>query len=115
MRGVSCAKLPPLDNSLLMPSSVRTKPRQRATKRKSPAKISPEAVAWVSKTLRSMTLDQKLGQMLMLPYYGGFTSEESPEFTELRRQVEENHIGGLMLHTRVGPLGLERSEAYPAA
>lgn len=62
-----------------------------------------------------MSLDEKLGQLLMLPYYGGFTSEESPEFLELRRHVEENHIGGLMLHTRMGPFGIERSEAYPAA
>ncbi len=62
-----------------------------------------------------MTLDEKLGQLLMLPYYGGFTSEENPEFLELRRQVEQNHIGGLMLHTRTGPYGVERSEAYPAA
>ena len=51
----------------------------------------------------------------MLPYYGFFTSEQSPEFLELRRQVEQNHIGGLMLHVRMGPFGLERSEAYPAA
>ncbi len=62
-----------------------------------------------------MTLDEKLGQLLMVPYYGGFTSEESPEFLELRRQVEENHVGGLMLHLRTGPQGVERSEAYPAA
>ena len=62
-----------------------------------------------------MTLQEKLGQLLMVPYYGGFTSEESPEFLELRRQVEQNHVGGLMLHTRASPLGIERSEAYPAA
>ncbi len=62
-----------------------------------------------------MTLDEKLGQLLMVPYFGGFTSDASPEFLELRRQVEQNHIGGLMVHVRAGPLGLERSEAYPAA
>jgi len=62
-----------------------------------------------------MTLEEKLGQLLMVPYFGGFTSEEGPEFLELRRQVEQNHVGGLMVHVRAGPLGLERSEAYPAA
>jgi len=98
-----------------MPRSVRTKPRQRATKSKPSARLSSDAAAWVAKTLRSMTLDEKLGQLLMLPYYGGFTSEESSEFLELRRHVEQNHIGGLVLHTRTGPFGIERSEAYPAA
>src|ERR1700691_267327 len=100
---------------LLMPRSSRSQPRQRATKRKPSTKLSSDAAAWVKNTLRKMTLEEKLGQLLMVPYFGGFTSEGSPEFLELRRQVEQNHVGGLMVHTRTGPLGIERSEAYPAA
>ena len=96
-----------------MPRSGSTQPRR--AKSKPPAKLSSDAAAWVKKTLRGMTLEEKLGQLLMLPYHGGFTSEESPEFIELQRQVEQNHIGGLMLHTRSGPMGIERSEVYPAA
>src|SRR5580698_1708051 len=98
-----------------MPRSRRTQPRPRLAKHKRSAQLSPGAEAWVKRTLRGMTLDEKLGQLLMVPYFGGFTSDASPEFLELRRQVEQNHIGGLMVHVRAGPLGLERSEAYPAA
>jgi beta-N-acetylhexosaminidase len=98
-----------------MPRSSRSQLRQRPSKRKPAAALSSDAAAWVAKTLRGMTLEEKLGQLLMVPYFGGFTSEESPEFREWRRLVEQNQVGGLILHTRIGPLGIERSEAYPAA
>jgi beta-N-acetylhexosaminidase len=97
-----------------MPRPGRTQSRLSPA-RKSTAKVSADAEAWVKKTRQKMTLEEKLGQLLMVPYYGGFTSSESPEFLELARQVERNHVGGLMLQTRPGPLGIERSRAYPAA
>ena len=62
-----------------------------------------------------MTLEEKLGQLIMVTYYGEFTSAESPEFKELAHAVEQYHIGGLMVETRPGPLGIERSQAYPTA
>jgi len=62
-----------------------------------------------------MTLEEKLGQLLMIPFYGGFTPTEDDEFRELMRQVKQNRIGGLMLATRPGPIGLLRSRAYPSA
>jgi beta-N-acetylhexosaminidase len=62
-----------------------------------------------------MTLAEKLGQLVMIPYYGEFTSAESPGFRELVREVTENHVGGLMVHTRTGPFGIQRSQVYPTA
>ncbi len=62
-----------------------------------------------------MTLREKLGQMLMLYYFGVFTSTESAEYKELLHQVEENHVGGLIVGTQRGPLGIERSQVYPTA
>ena len=71
--------------------------------------------SWVEKTLAGMSLREKLGQMLMVSYLGVFTSTSSPDYKELLRQVEENHVGGLIVGTDRGPLGLERSEVYPTA
>jgi beta-N-acetylhexosaminidase len=71
--------------------------------------------AWVESTLRKMTLREKLGQMLMPYYFGAFTPTESAEFKDLLHQVEENHVGGFILGTERGPLGIERSEVYPTA
>ena len=62
-----------------------------------------------------MSLREKLGQMLMPYYFGEFTSTESPAYKELMRQVEDNHVGGFILGTIRGPLGIERSQVYPTA
>ena len=53
--------------------------------------------------------------MLMVPFFGVFDSAESAEYREVIRQVEENHVGGLILATSRGPLGIERSQVYPTA
>ncbi|MGA8145480.1 MAG: glycoside hydrolase family 3 N-terminal domain-containing protein [Candidatus Acidiferrales bacterium] len=62
-----------------------------------------------------MTLREKLGQMLMPYYFGVFTSTESPAYKELLHQVEDNHVGGFIVGTIRGPLGIERSQVYPTA
>jgi beta-N-acetylhexosaminidase len=50
--------------------------------------------AWVEKTLRSMTVDEKIGQLLIPVTWGGFKSADSEEFQKLRRDVVEFHVGG---------------------
>jgi beta-N-acetylhexosaminidase len=62
-----------------------------------------------------MRLREKLGQMLMVPYFGAFAPAESPEYREILHQVRENHVGGLILTTSRGPLGIRRSQIYPTA
>ena len=103
------------------PSNRKRKHREAATKSapttkfvtKTPPKSSAET--WVRNTLEKMTLAEKLGQLLMVPYYGGFTSTDSAEFRRLELLITQHHVGGLMLETRPGPLGLRRSQVYPAA
>jgi|HubBroStandDraft_6_1064221.scaffolds.fasta_scaffold00944_10 beta-N-acetylhexosaminidase len=95
---------------LLMTLSLRAQktssknPRQPITK-----------PGWVEATLNRMTLREKLGQMLMPYYFGIFTSTESADYKELLHQVEDNHVGGFILGTQRGPLGIERSQVYPTA
>lgn len=76
---------------------------------------SASQAAWVNQTLKKMTLREKIGQMLMVSYFGAFRSAESPEYKEMLSQVEENHVGGLIIDTTRGPLGIERSQVYPTA
>jgi beta-N-acetylhexosaminidase len=62
-----------------------------------------------------MTLREKLGQMLLPYYFGVFTSAESSDYKNLVHEVEENHVGGFIVGTTRGPLGIERSQVYPTA
>ncbi len=76
---------------------------------------SASSSAWVEKTLKSMTLREKLGQLLVVYFFGEFTSTESGEYKDLVRQVTENHVGGFILGTKRQPLGIERGGVYVAA
>ena len=50
--------------------------------------------AWVEKTLRSMTVDQKIGQLLIPPVSAGFRNVESEPFQKIRQNLEQFHVGG---------------------
>lgn len=70
---------------------------------------------WARQTLARMSLNEKLGQMVMVYYWGRFTSAEDPDFRELLREVKENHAGGIILQAKRTPTGVERSQVYPTA
>ncbi len=55
------------------------------------------ALKWADKELRRMTLDEKIGQLIAVGINATYLNQESDAFRELRRQVEQNHIGGLIL------------------
>jgi beta-glucosidase-like glycosyl hydrolase/CubicO group peptidase (beta-lactamase class C family) len=95
---------------LLMTPSARAQKSPR-----SKARPSAGSATWVETTLKKMTLREKLGQMLMPYCFGAFTSTESPVYKELLHEVKENHVGGFIVGTVRGPLGIERSEVYPTA
>jgi beta-N-acetylhexosaminidase len=99
---------------LLMTANARSQ-KAPATKAKSPAANTSANATWVESTLKKMTLREKLGQMLMPYYFGVFTSAESAEYRNLLHQVEENRVGGFIVGTTRGPLGIERSQVYPTA
>ena len=107
MRKLGLSALPLL---LVMTISLRAQKSSSRSPRRTVAS-SP----WVEATLKKMTLREKLGQMLMPYYFGVFTSSDSPSYKELLHQVEENYVGGFILGTQRGPLGIERSQVYPTA
>ncbi|HZT60587.1 MAG TPA: glycoside hydrolase family 3 N-terminal domain-containing protein [Pyrinomonadaceae bacterium] len=60
-------------------------------------KPSKEALAWADSELKKMTLDEKIGQLISIGINAKYLNEESDEFKEIRRQVEQNHVGGIIL------------------
>lgn len=50
--------------------------------------------AWVEKTLRSMSTDEKIGQLLVPNAGGGFKPVDGEAYQKLQRWVTEFHIGG---------------------
>ena len=58
---------------------------------------SAAALAWADAELRRMPLDEKIGQLISIGVNAVFLNQESDAYRALRRQVEENHIGGIIL------------------
>ncbi len=70
---------------------------------------------WVRNTLKKMTLEEKLGQLIVVGYFGEFLNVETPEYRRLIDRVGRGQVGGVIVTARRGPLGVERSQAYPTA
>src|SRR5690348_4859092 len=94
---------------LLMTTTGQTEKSLRAQSAPSPVKLSPDAERWVARTLKSMTLDEKIGQVFAVWAYGEFMSTESQEYRDLLRDVEEKHIGSFAIQTQGSPIGIVRS------
>ena len=100
---------------LSMAITGRTQKTSRAPDTPKPANLSSEGQRWVAQTLKSMTLDEKIGQLFAVWAYGSFLSTESQDYKDLLRDVEEKHIGSFAIQTQGSPVGTVRSQVYPTA
>src|SRR5688572_6419335 len=51
---------------------------------------------WADKTLKKMTTDEKVGQLIHVGINARFANQDSWFFKDLRRHVTENKIGGII-------------------
>ena len=78
-------------------------------------KLSPAATAWVETTLRRMTVDEKIGQLLFATYHGSLTATDTAAYQQIMHDVNDLHVGGFINITHGSPLGVVKSQAYPSA
>src|SRR5262245_32929001 len=69
-------------------------------------KLSRKDEDWVRKTLRSLTLDEKIGQMIIADANIVFWNRESEEYRKLQHHIVDNKVGGVILY---------RSQVWPTA
>ncbi len=62
-----------------------------------PRQPSKDALKWADGQLKKMSLDEKIGQLISIGYNAKFLNQESADFRELRRNITENHVGGVIL------------------
>ena len=56
-----------------------------------------EAARWVESTLRGMSLDDKIGQLVMPSFRSTYVSTDSEEFDRLAALVRDQRVGGFLL------------------
>ena len=59
--------------------------------------LEPTAARWVTETLEGMTLDQKVGQLIMPSFRSTYLSSDSDVYDELVSLVHDQHVGGFLL------------------
>jgi len=78
-------------------------------------KLSSAANVWVENTLRKMSVDEKIGQLLFTTYHGSFTATDTAAYRQIMHDVTDLHVGGFINITQGSPLGIVKSQAYPTA
>src|SRR3974377_1767049 len=60
--------------------------------------ITPSAAdSWVRQVLSELSLEQRVGQLVMPAFRGIYLHDVSPGFLEIERQIRDNHVGGFIL------------------
>src|SRR5690349_630274 len=90
-------------------------PKTSAGSKSATKNVSPAASAWVESTLRKMTVDEKIGQLLFTTYHGSLTATDSDAYRQLVHDVQDLHVGGFIVITHGSPLGIVKSQAYSSA
>ncbi|MGA9507851.1 MAG: glycoside hydrolase family 3 N-terminal domain-containing protein [Candidatus Sulfotelmatobacter sp.] len=70
---------------------------------------------WAEKTLRKLTLEEKVGQVFMIWCRASFLNVENPEYLQLRDAMQKYHVGSFAMTVHVDGPFLLRSEPYEAA
>jgi beta-N-acetylhexosaminidase len=83
--------------------------------RPGPIHLTHEGQKWAEKTLRKLTLEEKVGQVFMIWCRASFLNVENPEYLQLREAIENYHVGSFALTVHVDGPYLLRSEPYAAA
>lgn len=102
--------------SALPIAAQKTAPKQVAPKQVAPiAALTRAQKLWVDRTLRQMTLEEKIGQMIEVRGIMGYYSADDPVFQKLVGDIRKYHLGAVHLTVNTdGPL-LVRTEPYEAA
>jgi beta-N-acetylhexosaminidase len=77
--------------------------------------LTAEQSKWVDSSLRSMSLEEKVGQLLFTTYHGSFASTDSQAFAQMMHDINDLHVGGFITITHGSPLGIVKDQAYPTA
>jgi beta-N-acetylhexosaminidase len=92
--------------------------QQKSKERASVAPIKAATKAqerWADRTLKKLTLEEKIGQMIEVRGIMGYYNAEDPQFNQLIADIRKYHLGAVHLSVKTdGPL-LVRTEPYEAA
>ena len=70
---------------------------------------------WAERTLRRLSVEEKVGQVFMIWCRASFLNVESPEYLQWLESMQKYHVGGFAMSVHVDGPFLLRTEPYEAA
>jgi len=80
-----------------------------------PIHLTHDGDKWAEKTLRKLTVEEKIGQVFMIWCRASFLNVENPEYLQLLDAMQKYHVGSFAMTVHVDGPYLLRSEPYEAA
>jgi len=80
-----------------------------------PIQLDRDGEKWAEKTLRKLSLEEKVGQLFMIWVRAEFLNVNSPEYLQLRDSMRKYHVGSFAMTVRWEPPFLYRNQPYEAA
>jgi beta-N-acetylhexosaminidase len=80
-----------------------------------PIQLDRGGEKWAEKTLRKLSLEEKVGQVFMIWVRAEFLNVNSPEYLQLLDSMHKYHIGSFAMTVRWEPPFLYRNQPYEAA
>ena len=80
-----------------------------------PVHLDRDGEKWAQKTLRKMSVEEKVGQLFMIWTRAQFFNANSPDYAQLRDTMNKYHVGSFAMTVRYEPPFLYRSEPLEAA
>src|SRR5579872_1924107 len=77
--------------------------------------LSRNGEKWAEKTLKKLSLEEKIGQVFMIWCRASFLNVEAPEYLQFHDAMEKYHVGSFAMTVHVDGPFLLRSEPYEAA
>src|SRR5438045_2232275 len=89
--------------------------KKTASFKPAPIELTKDGRKWAEKTLKKMSLEQKIGQLIMVRGYAEFQNDESVTYLQLRDDIRRFHIGSVIITVRTDGGFLYRGQPYEAA
>jgi beta-N-acetylhexosaminidase len=80
-----------------------------------PIHLDRDGQRWAQKTLRKLSVEEKVGQLFMIWVRAEFLNINSPEYLQLRETMLKYHIGSFAMTVRYEPPFLYKNQPYEAA
>ena len=80
-----------------------------------PMHLNRDGEKWAEKTLRKLSVEEKIGQVFMIWCRASFLNVEGPEYLQLLENMQKYHVGSFAMTVHVDGPYLLRSEPYEAA